>query len=150
MVPHMCISMLLPSQSNKLILLFIMHFLFFIPLATTPRIKEYDISNIPGMGMAPTPPAGVPLSQTHHSHAQHNPNPVSAAQPEPASSHLVDQARERHPMGQSYTKEPYLEDRVLTPSRFRNHSKPRDEPNSPRREFGTQTCKFVMHFMSHE
>ena len=35
--------------------------------------------------------------------------------------------------------EPYVEDRVLTPSRFRHPSKPWSDPGSPRREFGTQT-----------
>ncbi|XP_060602947.1 trichohyalin-like isoform X3 [Ruditapes philippinarum] len=35
--------------------------------------------------------------------------------------------------------EPYTEDRVLTPSRFRHPSKPWSDPGSPRREFGTQT-----------
>ena len=35
--------------------------------------------------------------------------------------------------------EPYVEERVLTPSRFRRPSKPWSDPTSPRREFGTQT-----------
>ena len=37
------------------------------------------------------------------------------------------------------THDAYVEDRVLTPSRFRRPSKPWSDPSSPRREFGTQT-----------
>lgn len=42
---------------------------------------------------------------------------------------------------QSTTHEPYQENRVLTPSRFRHPSQPWSDPTSPRREFGTQTGK---------
>lgn len=40
---------------------------------------------------------------------------------------------------QQYVNEPYTENRVLTPSRYRHPSKPRSDPGSPHREFGTQT-----------
>ena len=45
--------------------------------------------------------------------------------------------------GQPSSHEPYQEGRVLTPSRFRHPSKPYSDPESPRREFGTQTGKAV-------
>ena len=105
--------------------------------ANTPRKKEYDLSAIPGLGSDPDsyrePPAGPPSP------------PPQIAQRDP------DPPIRRHAVGQSYTKDPYVEDRVLTPSIVRGISKPRNDPDSPRREFGTQTSKkllILLDFMS--
>ncbi|RUS78172.1 hypothetical protein EGW08_014060, partial [Elysia chlorotica] len=63
---------------------------------------------------------------------------VDAPRFEPAKQ---EQGRARHPIGQSYTKEPYVEDRVLTPSRFRHPILGISNSGSPQREFGTQTLE---------
>ncbi|CAG5125445.1 unnamed protein product, partial [Candidula unifasciata] len=44
-------------------------------------------------------------------------------------------------LGSHDNNQPYVENRLLTPSTYRNPSKPRHPADSPRREFGTQTLE---------
>ncbi|CAL1547997.1 unnamed protein product [Lymnaea stagnalis] len=95
--------------------------------AASPRKKEFEMTSIPGLGHDSLP--------NHTSRRQDQPSPSPHTQTERADH------SERHHGQQMYSNEPYVEDRVLTPSRFRNPSRPRDLPDSPRREFGTQTLE---------
>ncbi|GFR94339.1 coiled-coil domain-containing protein 66 [Elysia marginata] len=99
--------------------------------AASPRAKQYDVSAVPGLG----PDLGPQQDRSVSPGIQ---DFVDAPKFEPAKQ---EQARPRYPLGQSYTKEPYVEDRVLTPSRFRQPVLGIGESGSPRREFGTQTLE---------
>ncbi|XP_012939350.1 trichohyalin isoform X4 [Aplysia californica] len=106
--------------------------------ATTPRRKEYELNSLPGLGQQdssrdPPPHLAVASSSSPPPPHHHGDAPTAWRDASPPVR--------RHAMGQSYTKEPYVEDRVLTPSRFRNPSKPFSDSDSPRREFGTQTLE---------
>ncbi|XP_045166612.2 trichohyalin-like isoform X3 [Mercenaria mercenaria] len=97
----------------------------------TPRdesVTGMETSHIPGLDLSTARthfPPQMPTtrrdqSQGHYSQAQGH-------------------SQGHYGQGQSQPHEPYTEDRVLTPSRFRHPSKPWSDPGSPRREFGTQT-----------
>ncbi|GFO03433.1 coiled-coil domain-containing protein 66 [Plakobranchus ocellatus] len=102
----------------------------FPPLEATPRTKQFEPSSIPGLGPDPGPQnqRSSPTIQDF----------VDSARFEPSKQ---EHGSGRYPMGQSYTKDPYVEDRVLTPSRFRNIASTTESKLSPRREFGTQTLE---------
>ncbi|WAR25367.1 CCD66-like protein [Mya arenaria] len=78
-------------------------------------------------------PSHVPGLDLHTGRTQGQPNYTTRREPR-------DQ-RDAHDPATSVRHEPYQEDRVLTPSRFRHPAKPWSDPASPRREFGTQTGK---------
>ncbi|KAK0041536.1 trichohyalin [Biomphalaria pfeifferi] len=98
----------------------------------SPRKKEFEMSSIPGLG--------YDVTETLNRQAQ----------PASSPSYLVDlngtsrfdpAELSDHNLGQTYSFDPYIENRVLTPSRFRDPAKPTDLSDSPRREFGTQTLE---------
>nr|KAI8728062.1 trichohyalin-like [Biomphalaria glabrata] len=98
----------------------------------SPRKKEFEMSSIPGLG--------YDVTETLNRQTQ----------PASSPSYLVDlngtsrfdpaELSERN-LGQTYSFDPYIENRVLTPSRFRDSARPTDLSDSPRREFGTQTLE---------
>ncbi|XP_055882885.1 trichohyalin-like isoform X4 [Biomphalaria glabrata] len=102
-------------------------------LPASPRKKEFEMSSIPGLGYDVTetlnrqtqpasPPSYLPVDL----------NGTSRFDPAELSDRNL---------GQTYSFDPYIENRVLTPSRFRDPARPTDLSDSPRREFGTQTLE---------
>lgn len=101
----------------------------------SPRTKHYDMSAIPGLGTNQSQDFGPQQNRGVSPGIQ---DFVDGPRSEPVRH---EQARPHYPLGQSYTKEPYVEDRVLTPSRFRQPTQTLGGSISPRREFGTQTLE---------
>lgn len=105
----------------------------------TPRedgVIVVEPSHVPGLDLSTARTQNLPMMPTTRRDTGHH------------SQHQVQygQGQAQQTQGQGYSTqghihEPYTEDRVLTPSRYRHPSKPYSDPGSPRREFGTQTGK---------
>nr|KAG5704307.1 hypothetical protein BaRGS_012616 [Batillaria attramentaria] len=100
--------------------------------ATTPRLHgvSVDPSTIPGLG-------GTSPRDNYHSNQRdnHYSNPPSYR----GNMEAPSTKRSQEIATDTVSYDPYVEDRVLTPSRFRKPSQPHNDPSSPRREFATQT-----------
>ncbi|KAL4226045.1 post-embryonic retina morphogenesis in camera-type eye [Mactra antiquata] len=98
----------------------------------TPRedgVSVGDHSHVPGLDLSTVRTQNVPvMPTTRRDLAQYSQHQGQTSQGQGYSI-------------QGHHHEPYTEDRILTPSRFRHPSKPYSDPGSPRREFGTQTGK---------
>ncbi|KAH9508046.1 hypothetical protein Btru_052697 [Bulinus truncatus] len=102
--------------------------------AVSPRKKEFDMSSIPGLGNNVLP------ENLHRKAGHSSPPSYPVANFMTSRTDQVDPS-ERNFGQNTYRHEPYVEDRMLTPSRFRDPGRPRDLSDSPRREFGTQTLE---------
>ncbi|XP_071082407.1 coiled-coil domain-containing protein 66-like isoform X2 [Haliotis cracherodii] len=90
--------------------------------AMTPHVHQGEPVHVPSLNLT--------------SRQSHDSSNIKYGLPE-ISSRTVDLP---HPVVGSH--DPYMENRVLTPSRYRQPSQPpRPDPTSPRREFGTQTIE---------
>ncbi|KAL3852949.1 hypothetical protein ACJMK2_016554 [Sinanodonta woodiana] len=85
-------------------------------------------------------------TQTHQMESTHIPSldlgmsPRGHAQPFHHPAHTVNTSAENISwQDREVQHQPYLENRILTPSQHRKHSKPQSDHSSPKREFGTQT-----------
>ena len=98
--------------------------------AITPRFHQtaLDPASVPGLQASPRDNYGTGRSP----HA--NPSGHWAAEGPTA-------ARNQEVSTRPLNHAPYTENRVLTPSRFRQPSQPRSSHGSPQREFATQTGK---------
>uniref|UniRef100_A0A2C9KHI8 CCDC66 domain-containing protein n=1 Tax=Biomphalaria glabrata TaxID=6526 RepID=A0A2C9KHI8_BIOGL len=99
-------------------------------LPASPRKKEFEMSSIPGLG--------YDVTETLNRQTQPASSPSYLVDLNGTSRFDLAELSDRN-LGQTYSFDPYIENRVLTPSRFRDPARPTDLSDSPRREFGTQT-----------
>lgn len=99
-------------------------------IAITPRLPHVagDPATVPGLS----------LSSRDHGNTL-----VPDSMPSVRKSNEVfPDVHSQETASQPASHHPYIENRVLTPSRYRKPSQTRSDPNSPRREFATQTGEF--------
>ncbi|BFZ08648.1 hypothetical protein BsWGS_11687 [Bradybaena similaris] len=93
--------------------------------ASIPPVREYEVSQNTGHGM-----------ESSRGYQTYMPDRILTS-----TYNIAADTDQFGTVGSNYKNEPYIENRLLTPSTYRNPSKPRDLADSPRREFGTQTME---------